>query len=42
MTRKRKLLMIIAAAGLILSAVLAFLWTNLDWIVKNAVERYGS
>jgi hypothetical protein len=42
MTRKRKLLVIIAAAGLLLAAALAFLWTNLDWIVKDAIERYGS
>jgi len=42
MTGKRKFLVIIAAAGLVLAAALAFLWTNLDWIVKNAIERYGS
>lgn len=42
MTGKRKILVIIAAAGLILAAALAFLWTNLDWIVINAIERYGS
>lgn len=42
MTGKRKFLVIIAAAGLILTAVLIFLLTNLDWIVKNAIERYGS
>lgn len=42
MTGKRKFLVIIAAAGLILAAALAFLWTNLDWIVKHAIERYGS
>ena len=39
MTRKRKLLVIIAAAGLILVAALAFLWMNLDWIVKNAILK---
>jgi hypothetical protein len=27
---------------LVLAAALTFLWTNLDWIVKNAIERYGS
>jgi hypothetical protein len=42
MTRTRKYLMILAAAGLLLAAGLIFLWTNLDWIVKNAIERYGS
>ena len=42
MTGKRKFLVIIAAAGLILAAALAFLWTNLDRIVKirsNAMGR---
>ena len=42
MTFKRKLLIIIAALILVLAAALAFLWTNLDWIVKHAIERYGS
>ena len=42
MTRKKKFLIIIAAVVLLLAAGLAFLWTNLDWIVKNAIERYGS
>lgn len=42
MTRKRTFLVIIAAAGLLLAAALAFLWTNLDWVVKSAIERYGS
>jgi len=42
MTRPRKFLLIIASAGLLLAAGLIFLWTNLDWIVKNAIERYGS
>jgi hypothetical protein len=42
MTRTQKFLVIIASAGLLLAAGLIFLWTNLDWIVKNAIERYGS
>lgn len=42
MTRKKKFLVIIAAFGLVLAVALAFLWTNLDWIVKNAIEHYGS
>jgi uncharacterized protein involved in outer membrane biogenesis len=42
MTGTRKFLVIIAATGLLLAAGLIFLWTNLDWIVKNAIERYGS
>jgi len=25
-----------------LAAGLIFLWTNLDWVVKNAIGRYGS
>lgn len=39
---KRTLLILFAASGLLLAAFLVFLWTNLDWIVKNAIERYGS
>jgi hypothetical protein len=42
MTRTRKFLVIIAATGMLLAAGLIFLWTNLDWIVKNAIEHYGS
>lgn len=42
MTRTQKFLIILAAAGLILAAGLAFLWSNLDWVVKNAIEKYGS
>jgi hypothetical protein len=42
MTRKNKYLLIISALGLLLAVALAFLWTNLDWIVKSAIERYGS
>jgi hypothetical protein len=42
MTRSRKFVVIIAAAGLLLAAGLIYLWTNLDSIVKNAIEHYGS
>ena len=42
MTRKREIPIIIAAVVLLLAAGLAFLLTNLDWIVKNAIERFGS
>jgi len=42
MTIKRKLFIFLAAVILILAGVIAFLWTNLDWIVKSAIERYGS
>ncbi len=41
MTRSRKLL-IVAALILLVAAGIIFLWTNLNWIVKNAIERYGS
>ena len=41
MTRSRKLFM--AAVLILLVAVgLVFLWTNLNWFVKNAIEHYGS
>jgi len=42
MTRKRTFFLIITAVVLFLAAGLAFLFTNLDWIVKNAIERFGS
>jgi len=42
MTLRRKYLVIAAIAVLLLAAALTFLWTNLDWLVKNAIERYGS
>jgi len=42
MTRTRKFLVIIAAAVLLLAAGLTLLWSNIDWIVKNAIEQYGS
>ena len=42
MTAKRKLLIFFTGALLLLSAVLLSLWTNLDWLVKSAIERYGS
>ena len=42
MTFKKKLLIFLAAAGLLLAAAIIFLWTNLDWIVKSAIEKYGS
>jgi hypothetical protein len=43
MTRPRKRLwIVIAAAVLLLAAAGIFFWTSLDWIVKNAIERYGS
>jgi len=42
MTLKKKFLVSIAAVGLFLIAALVFFWSNLDWIVENAIERYGS
>jgi len=42
MTLKKKIFISVSAAVLLLAAALVFLWTNLDWIVENAIERYGS
>jgi len=42
MTGKRKLFIGAAAAGVLLAAALVLLWSNLDSIVKRAIERYGS
>lgn len=42
MRGSRKFLVIIALAGLLLAAAVVFLWTNLDGVVKSAIERYGS
>lgn len=42
MTLRRKYLIIAAIAALLLVSGLVFLWTNLDWLVKSAIERYGS
>jgi len=41
MTRSRKLFIVVALI-LLVAAGLIFLWTNLNWFVKNAIERYGS
>lgn len=42
MTIKRKIAVVAAAVVLVLCAGILVLLTNLDWIVKNAIERYGS
>jgi hypothetical protein len=42
MTVKRKFLYFIVAAILLVAAAIVFLWTNVDRLVKNAIERYGS
>jgi hypothetical protein len=42
MTRTKKLLIVIALLVLLLAGGFAYLWMNLDWIVKSAIERYGS
>src|SRR5574340_990268 len=39
---KRRITYLAGAAVLLLAAAAVFLWTNLDWIVKNAIEHYGS
>lgn len=39
---KRRILYFIGAAVLVFVAAVVFVWTNLDWIVKSAIERYGS
>ena len=42
MTRTKKLLIAVAALILLLAGGLVYLWTNLDWIVKSAIERFGT
>lgn len=39
---KKRVVYVLAAVVLLLAAVGVFLWTNLDWIVKRAIERFGS
>jgi len=39
---KRRIAYLLAAAAVLLAAFVIFVWTNLDWIVKNAIERFGS
>ncbi|MDH4161991.1 MAG: AsmA family protein [Nitrospirota bacterium] len=39
---KRRVIYIVIAAILLLAGAIVFLWTNLDWIVKNAIEKFGS
>lgn len=41
MTKKR-IGYILVAAVLLLAGAVVFLWSNLDWIVKNAIEKFGS
>jgi hypothetical protein len=42
MKRSRKVLIIFAALAVVFFAALAVLWTNIDRIVKAAIEKYGS
>jgi hypothetical protein len=42
MTVKRKFCIVFAVVFVLIVAAVVFLLTNLDWIVKNAIERYGS
>lgn len=39
---KQRIVYVLAIAALLLAAAFIFLWSNLDWIVKSAIERYGS
>ena len=41
--KKRKLILIVAAAlALVIAAGIAFVLTNVNFIVKSAIEKYGS
>jgi len=42
MTIRRKVLIVAGALALVLSASLVLLLTNINWIMKNAIEHYGS
>src|SRR5512135_2645542 len=42
MTRKRKFLITAGVLVLVLGGAVAYVLTNLDWIVKRAIEHYGS
>lgn len=42
MKRSRKALIIAAALAIVIAASLVLLWTNVDRIVKAAIEKYGS
>jgi hypothetical protein len=42
MTIRRKVLIVVAAVALVVSASLVLLLTNISWIVKSAIEHYGS
>lgn len=42
MTIRRKVLIIAGALALVLGASIALLLTNINWIVRSAIERYGS
>jgi hypothetical protein len=42
MTRGRKVLIAAAAVVLVLAGAVVYVATNLDWIVKRAIEHYGS
>lgn len=42
MTTRRKVLIVAGAIALVLGATIALLLTNINWIVRNAIEHYGS
>lgn len=39
---KRRIVYTLIVAILLLAGAVVFLWSNLDWIVKNAIEKFGS
>lgn len=42
MVRNKNILFLAALLALVVTAALVFLWTNINWIVKTAIEQYGS
>ena len=42
MTTRRKVLIVAGALALVVGATIALILTNINWIVKNAIEHYGS
>ncbi len=42
MTRSRKIMIIAGAVVLVLAGAIIYVATNLDWIVKRAIEHYGT
>jgi phosphotransferase system glucose/maltose/N-acetylglucosamine-specific IIC component len=42
MFRRRKFLILTSLLVLICAGLLIFIWTNINWMVKTAIEKYGS